>query len=189
MLDLGPDCLVGNSQNQGENGGSNARGEYNISIHQTFGLNGTNYYTIFDLPISVTNDIPQEPSSQADSNNPKPGQTAAGLRARCLRIRCSLTPSRPIHNIHQRYKRIWEDRCRLVEQVREDPARMRKLAILRIGRLSLVSFCCLRLWMLWQTFDRSLFWSMVLGVRQGCSCSQVRFAFTDGGHRNWNLVG
>jgi len=72
MLDAGPDCLVGNGQKQGDSS-SNARGEYNISIHQNFRLNGTNYYTVFDLPISVTNSIPQEPSSQADSNNPLPG--------------------------------------------------------------------------------------------------------------------
>lgn len=72
IINLGPDCLVGNGQNPNNNG-NNARGEYNISIHQNFRLNGTNYYTIFDLPISVTNDIPQEPSSQADSSNPIPG--------------------------------------------------------------------------------------------------------------------
>jgi hypothetical protein len=29
-----------------------------ISIHQNFRLNGSNYYTIFDLPIQVTNAIP-----------------------------------------------------------------------------------------------------------------------------------
>ena len=50
-----PDCLVGN----GAPGGSHSdRGAYNISIRQNFRLNGTNYYTVFDLPISVTNSIP-----------------------------------------------------------------------------------------------------------------------------------
>ncbi len=92
MLDLGPDCLVGNIQTQGENG-SNARGEYNISIHQNFGLNGTNYYTIFDLPISVTNDIPQEPSSQADSNTPNPGPAGPnGSRIACVMLENPLQP-------------------------------------------------------------------------------------------------
>ena len=28
-------------------------------MHQSFRLNGTNYYTIFDLPIEVTNTIPE----------------------------------------------------------------------------------------------------------------------------------
>lgn len=31
-----------------------------ISIHQNFRLNGTNLYTIFNLPIYVTNNIPPE---------------------------------------------------------------------------------------------------------------------------------
>ncbi len=37
-----------------------------ISIHQSFVLNNTNYYTIFDLPISVTNSI------TADTTPPRP---------------------------------------------------------------------------------------------------------------------
>jgi len=49
-----PDCLVGNGQPDGSN---SSRGAYNVSIRQNFRLNGTNYYTIFDLPISVTNEI------------------------------------------------------------------------------------------------------------------------------------
>lgn len=34
-----------------------ARGAYNISMHQSFRWNGADYYTVFDLPISVTNSI------------------------------------------------------------------------------------------------------------------------------------
>ncbi|RFU31301.1 hypothetical protein B7463_g5015, partial [Scytalidium lignicola] len=49
-----PDCLVGN----GGVGANSSRGPYNISIHQNFRLNGTDLYTIFDLPIEVTNSIP-----------------------------------------------------------------------------------------------------------------------------------
>jgi len=52
-----PDCLVGNGKPEN---GSSARGLYNISIHQNFRLNNTNYYTIFDLPIEVTNSIPAQ---------------------------------------------------------------------------------------------------------------------------------
>ncbi|TVY75632.1 hypothetical protein LSUE1_G007195 [Lachnellula suecica] len=49
-----PDCLVGNGEPTGSN---SARGVYNISIRQNFRLNGTDLYTIFDLPIHVTNSI------------------------------------------------------------------------------------------------------------------------------------
>jgi len=56
-----PDCLVG----KGPPGNNNsARGLYNISIRQNFRLNGSDEYTIFDLPIHVTNSIP------ADDNRP-----------------------------------------------------------------------------------------------------------------------
>ncbi|KAL2060267.1 hypothetical protein VTL71DRAFT_9662 [Oculimacula yallundae] len=47
-----PSCLVGNGA---PNNNDSARGAYNISIHQNFRLNGTDLYTIFDLPIKVTN--------------------------------------------------------------------------------------------------------------------------------------
>lgn len=50
-----PDCLVGDGQPR--EAGS-ARGAYNISIRQNFRLNNVNHYTVFDLPISVTNSIP-----------------------------------------------------------------------------------------------------------------------------------
>ncbi|KAJ4297203.1 hypothetical protein N0V88_004121 [Collariella sp. IMI 366227] len=49
-----PDCLVGDSGDKGD------RGLYNVSIHQSFRLNGEDYFTIFDLPISVTNSIPEK---------------------------------------------------------------------------------------------------------------------------------
>ncbi|KAK6344600.1 hypothetical protein TWF718_006558 [Orbilia javanica] len=34
-------------------------GEYNISIHQSFTYNASDYYTIFNLPITLTNDLDQ----------------------------------------------------------------------------------------------------------------------------------
>ncbi|KAK6380675.1 hypothetical protein LTS17_004875 [Exophiala oligosperma] len=46
-----PDCLVGN----GDGGGF--RGMYNISIHESFRANDTDFYTIFNLPIDVKNSI------------------------------------------------------------------------------------------------------------------------------------
>ncbi|KAK3329003.1 hypothetical protein B0H66DRAFT_609618 [Apodospora peruviana] len=49
-----PDCLVGDGQPTTLD---SARGIYNISIHQNFRLNGNEHYTIFDVPISVTNRI------------------------------------------------------------------------------------------------------------------------------------
>ncbi|KAK4156950.1 WD40 repeat-like protein [Chaetomidium leptoderma] len=66
-----PDCLVGvGSQQQGL--GETDRGVYNISIRQSFRLNGEDHYTIFDLPISVTNGIPasdKRPSCDALNND------------------------------------------------------------------------------------------------------------------------
>lgn len=49
-----PDCLVGDGQPKTAD---SDRGIYNISIRQNFRLNNTDHYTIFDLPISVTNRI------------------------------------------------------------------------------------------------------------------------------------
>jgi hypothetical protein len=49
-----PDCLVGDGQPTTV---GSARGVYNISIRQNFRLNGADHYTIFDMPISVTNKI------------------------------------------------------------------------------------------------------------------------------------
>ncbi|KAK3394298.1 hypothetical protein B0H63DRAFT_42318 [Podospora didyma] len=49
-----PDCLVGDGQPTQVGA---ARGVYNISIRQNFRLNNVDHYTIFDMPISVTNRI------------------------------------------------------------------------------------------------------------------------------------
>ncbi|KAH9902214.1 hypothetical protein F4778DRAFT_781448 [Xylariomycetidae sp. FL2044] len=49
-----PECLIGDGQPESVD---SDRGEYNISIRQNFRLNGEDYYTIFDVPISVTNRI------------------------------------------------------------------------------------------------------------------------------------
>ncbi|KAF5665971.1 wd40 repeat protein [Fusarium heterosporum] len=51
-----PDCLVGD----GEPDKDSDRGVYNISIRQRFRLNGDEHYTIFDVPISVTNSISKD---------------------------------------------------------------------------------------------------------------------------------
>ncbi|KAF4967853.1 hypothetical protein FSARC_4652 [Fusarium sarcochroum] len=62
-----PNCLVGD----GEAKKDSDRGAYNISIRQNFRLNGDDYYTIFDVPISVTNSISKDddrPSCDALSN-------------------------------------------------------------------------------------------------------------------------
>lgn len=55
-----PACFVGDGQPKTEglvSDGSSARGSYNVSIHQSFRLNDTEFYTVFNLPISVTNSI------------------------------------------------------------------------------------------------------------------------------------
>ncbi|GFN12347.1 propionyl-CoA carboxylase beta chain, mitochondrial [Aspergillus tubingensis] len=46
-----PACFVGNG------GDKPPRGDYNVSVHQSFRWDGTDYYTVFELPISVTNAI------------------------------------------------------------------------------------------------------------------------------------
>ncbi|KAM5355822.1 hypothetical protein ACJ41O_002468 [Fusarium nematophilum] len=51
-----PDCLVGDGEPDDDDDDSD-RGTYNISIRQTFRLNGDDYYTIFDVPIAVINAI------------------------------------------------------------------------------------------------------------------------------------
>lgn len=74
-----PDCLVGD----GSPSGNSSRGLYNISIRQNFRLNGTDEYTIFDLPIQVTNSIPAEsnrPSCDA-LNNPLLSEEALNASA------------------------------------------------------------------------------------------------------------
>ncbi|KAK6208237.1 hypothetical protein LQW54_007019 [Pestalotiopsis sp. IQ-011] len=63
-----PDCLVGNGQ---PTSSDSDRGVYNISIRQNFRLNGDDHYTIFDVPINVTNSIEesdQRPSCDALDN-------------------------------------------------------------------------------------------------------------------------
>ncbi|KAJ5775460.1 uncharacterized protein N7511_000471 [Penicillium nucicola] len=51
-----PKCLVGTGSDSENN---SDRGAYNISLHQSFRWNETDYYTVFQLPISVTNAISQ----------------------------------------------------------------------------------------------------------------------------------
>ncbi|EXJ86307.1 hypothetical protein A1O3_03258 [Capronia epimyces CBS 606.96] len=63
-----PDCLVGDGQASSAN--SSARGAYNVSIHQSFRVNGTGYYTIFNLPIEVTNSIPNKTQLSATQTRP-----------------------------------------------------------------------------------------------------------------------
>ncbi|KAL6711673.1 hypothetical protein ACN47E_004607 [Coniothyrium glycines] len=78
-----PDCLVGT----GTDVQGTARGEYNISIHQNYRLNGVARYTIFNLPIAVTNTIPQFPGAGQLSTNPLPGPlSATGGRVSCARL-------------------------------------------------------------------------------------------------------
>jgi len=69
-----PDCLVGD----GSPSGNSSRGLYNISIRQNFRLNGSDAYTIFDLPIKVTNSIPEESNRPSCDvlNNPLLSQEA-----------------------------------------------------------------------------------------------------------------
>lgn len=57
---LWPACLSGDGQPKTTglvSEGGSARGAYNISIHQSFRLNDTEFYTVFNLPIAVTNRI------------------------------------------------------------------------------------------------------------------------------------
>lgn len=64
-----PLCLVGD----GKDAQGTARGAYNVSIHQSFRLNGSDFYTIFNLPLSITNKIEQFPSAVQLLTNPRPG--------------------------------------------------------------------------------------------------------------------
>ncbi|CAA9959170.1 hypothetical protein PTMSG1_02692 [Pyrenophora teres f. maculata] len=76
-----PDCLVGNNKDED---GATARGDYNISIHQNYRLNGVDRYTIFNLPISVTNSISQFPGAGQLTTKPAPGPLSAnGGRMSC----------------------------------------------------------------------------------------------------------
>jgi hypothetical protein len=79
-----PDCLVGDGK---EDIGTTARGEYNISIHQSFRLNGSDFYSVFNLPISVTNSIAQFPGAKQLLTKPPPGPLSAnGGRMSCNMI-------------------------------------------------------------------------------------------------------
>ncbi|KAH7064364.1 hypothetical protein BKA63DRAFT_171864 [Paraphoma chrysanthemicola] len=78
-----PDCLVGDGQDTS----GTARGEYNISIHQNYRLNGDSHYTIFNLPISVTNSISRFPGAGQLQTKPIPGPLSAnGGRVGCANI-------------------------------------------------------------------------------------------------------
>ncbi|KAF2029910.1 hypothetical protein EK21DRAFT_66693 [Setomelanomma holmii] len=103
-----PDCLVGDGQDtQGT-----LRGEYNISIHQNYRLNGDDRYTIFNLPISVTNSISRFPGAGQLQTKPNPGPLSAnGGRVSCASIENPMMnfsalvasvnnpPGQPIQNI------------------------------------------------------------------------------------------
>jgi hypothetical protein len=79
-----PECLVGDNN---EDEGSTARGDYNISIHQNYRLNGVERYTIFNLPISVTNSIQRFPGASQLTTKPAPGPLSAnGGRMPCALI-------------------------------------------------------------------------------------------------------
>lgn len=88
-----PDCLVGDGK---ENIAATFRGDYNISIHQNFRLNGSNHYSIFNLPISVTNSISQFPGANQLLTKPPPGP----LNANGGRMNCDMI-SNPMMNISQ----------------------------------------------------------------------------------------
>lgn len=76
-----PDCLVGDGNDEFN---TTARGDYNISIHQNFRLNGSNHYSIFNLPISVTNSISQFPGASQLLTKPPPGPLSpTGGRISC----------------------------------------------------------------------------------------------------------
>lgn len=78
-----PLCLVGD----GKDSQGTSRGAYNISIHESFRLNGSDFYTIFNLPISVTNKIEQFPGAQQLLTDPKPGPLSAnGGRMDCTML-------------------------------------------------------------------------------------------------------
>jgi hypothetical protein len=80
-----PDCLVGEGSDDEFN--ATARGDYNITIHQNFRLNGSDHYSIFNLPISVTNSISQFPGAKQLLTKPPPGPLSAnGGRINCAAI-------------------------------------------------------------------------------------------------------
>ncbi|KAL2844594.1 hypothetical protein BJY01DRAFT_248103 [Aspergillus pseudoustus] len=84
-----PECFVGDGDSDDKDG---ARGNYNISMHQSFRWNETDYYTVFDLPISVSNGIDEsdervdcallengyKPALSQESSQDLPGQPFVG---------------------------------------------------------------------------------------------------------------
>ncbi|KAL4733971.1 hypothetical protein BDV11DRAFT_175204 [Aspergillus similis] len=57
-----PRCFVGASSKDGDKDDNDGgwRGEWNVTLHQAFRWEGQEYYTIFELPISVTNEIQED---------------------------------------------------------------------------------------------------------------------------------
>ena len=78
-----PSCLAGD----GKDAKGTLRGAYNISIHESYRLNGSDFYTIFNLPISVTNKIEQFPGAQQFLTDPRPGPLSVnGSRMECAML-------------------------------------------------------------------------------------------------------
>lgn len=73
-----PSCLAGDGQPTTDD---SARGIYNISIRQNFRMNNTDYYTIFDLPISVTNSIDNSTSRSSCDELSNPIMTPEQINA------------------------------------------------------------------------------------------------------------
>jgi hypothetical protein len=101
-----PDCLAGDGgadNGECQAGGDiedcllgTARGPYNVSIHQTFRLNGTDFYTMFDLPIQVTNSIPEKSSFGADSDEKVDRPLCAARNNRLLSPEVQSSSTTPI---------------------------------------------------------------------------------------------
>lgn len=73
-----PSCLAGDGQ---PTTADSPRGVYNISIRQNFRMNDTDYYTIFDLPISVTNSIENSTSRPSCESLENPVLTPEQINA------------------------------------------------------------------------------------------------------------
>ncbi|KAL4757920.1 uncharacterized protein BDW70DRAFT_170946 [Aspergillus foveolatus] len=55
-----PRCFVGSGDGDKDEDDGDWRGEWNVTLHQAFRWEGEEYYTIFELPISVTNGIQED---------------------------------------------------------------------------------------------------------------------------------
>lgn len=78
-----PLCLSGD----GKDAKGTLRGAYNVSIHESYRLNGSDFYTIFNLPISITNKIDQFPGAQQLLTDPRPGPLSVnGGRMECAML-------------------------------------------------------------------------------------------------------